>query len=94
MNESNTKTQSHRVIRLAWYGVLAAGLLAGTASTASAHQGHHDRGPRYERHYVADYTPSYPRWLRKHREFKRWYVNSRHYRKARRHHRHANWHRL
>lgn len=94
MKITNTKTGSQVVKRLAWSCVLASGLLAGTVSPAIAHETRYDRSPRYEHFYVVDRAPAYPRWLRKHKTFKRWYVHSRYYRQARRHHRHVSWNRL
>ena len=94
MIKTNTRTDKHGVQRLAWSFVLAAGLLAGTASTANAHETRYDRAPRYEHYYAVYRAPAYPRWLRKHKAFKRWYVHSRYYRQARRQHRHASWNRL
>jgi hypothetical protein len=61
--------------------IVGGGLLLGTAADASAHE----RGYRHEavhtvgRVHSTHYQPAFPRWLRSHRDFHRWYRHS-HYR--------------
>ena len=72
--------------------LLVAALTVGLSTTAAAHERGHGKHARH--HHVIEYRPDYPRWLRKDRQFRRWYERSHYYRAAHYHHRRPDWRRI
>jgi len=62
--------------RLVWLLVLTGALFAGGVPEASAHGSNVGSHIAYDRHYVVRHGHSYPRWLRRHDDFHRWYWRS------------------
>ena len=83
----NSKT-NHLMKRLAWSLIFGMGLMLLNVPDASAHKTEYRPHIVYD-HYAYAGSRPFPRWLRKDREFQRWYLYS-HYRMNR----HTTWHRL
>lgn len=79
-------TMSHIMKRTICSLIFGAGLFLLSAADASAHEVEYRPHIAYD-HYVYSRTRSFPRWLRRNREFQHWYMHSR-YRYVRR----MTWH--
>ncbi len=79
---------SHIMKRTILALVFGAGLILLNAANASAHEAEYR--PYYvQHHYVHARTSFFPGWLRRNREFQRWYMHNQY-----RFTRHISWHRL
>ena len=79
---------SHFMTRMTCSLIFGAGLFLLSAADASAHRMEYRRYIAHD-HYVHGRTRSFPRWLRRNRDFRHWYLHSR-YRFADR----TTWHRI
>jgi hypothetical protein len=69
--------------------IFGLGMLVAVAPTAEAHEIDHRPRVTHEVYFAYDRDYAVPRWVRKDRDFRQWFLHSR-YRYARR----QNWHRL
>jgi len=74
--------------RTAWSLILGMGLMLANVPEASAHKIEYRPYVVYD-HYTYARSRHFPRWLRKDRDFQRWYLYSNY-----RTNRHMSWHRL
>ena len=74
MNNTDSKALHNNTVRLALFLILAIGLTAGFAQRADAHDVDHRVYKWYPQYsQVREYKREFPHWLRKDRDFKRWY---------------------
>jgi len=83
----NSKT-NHWMKRTAWSLIFGMGLMLANVPEASAHKVEYRPYIVYD-HYAYAGSRHFPRWLRKDRDFQRWYLYSNY-----RMNRHMSWHRL
>ena len=89
MNHTKTITSDNTVTRLVWSCVLTIGLAAALIPQAKAHDTDHRPVARYDHYQVEFPRHGLPRWLRKDRAFKHWYLS-----KPCKRVRHVSWYRL
>ena len=89
MNHTKTITSDNTVTRLVWSCVLTLGLAAALVPQANAHDTAYWPAGRYDHYQVEIPRHGLPRWLRKDKAFKRWYLSNPYTRV-----RHVGWNRL